>query len=149
MNAIDGPLLGIDHGLVRIGLAISDARGLVARELMILTRKSKREDFDRINHVAIEHHVRALVVGIPLDVERAEQGLYSQADRVQRWVESLRETTSLPIVLWDETLSSSDAKTLARQKRRRVGEPIDDLAARIMLQSYLDAVHDHLAEPPA
>jgi putative Holliday junction resolvase len=148
VSPLVGPFLGIDHGLVRIGLAISDTRGLAARELMIMSRKSKREDFDRINQIADEHRVRALVVGIPLDVERAEQGLYSQADRVRRWVESLRETTSLPIVLWDETMSSIDAQALARQKRRRVGEPIDDLAARIMLQSYLDAVRDQLAEPP-
>ncbi len=148
MSALDGPLLGIDHGLVRIGLAISDACGVVARELAIIRRKSKREDFAAINRIIREAHVRAVVVGIPLDVERAEQGLYSQADRVRRWVEQLREEVDLPIVLWDETLTSVDAAALARQKKRHPDEPIDDLAARIMLQSYLDAVRDHLADPP-
>jgi RNase H-fold protein (predicted Holliday junction resolvase) len=45
-------------------------------------------------------------------------------------------------------LTSADGQDIARQKRRKPGEPIDDLAARVILQSYLDAVHDGLASPP-
>jgi RNase H-fold protein (predicted Holliday junction resolvase) len=49
-------------------------------------------------------------------------------------------------VLWDEQLTSEDAKELAREKRRKPDAPIDDLAARLILQSYIDALRDGLAE---
>lgn len=142
---MSGRLLGIDHGLKRIGLAVSDASGLVARELTIIKRKSKAEDFVRINRIAVEQRVVAFVVGIPHNDD--ESGVYSQADTVRRWVAHLAAATKLPILLWDEQLSSVDAQELARQKRRKPGEPIDDLAARVILQSYLNAVRDDLAAP--
>jgi putative holliday junction resolvase len=142
-----GRLLGIDHGLVRIGLAVSDASGLVARELAIIHRKSKREDFEKINRFAAEQNVVALVVGIPNNLDLPPE-VFSQADKVRNWVEYLRPTTTLPIILWDEQMSSADAKALAIAQRRKSTDPIDDLAARVILQSYLDAVRDGMAEPP-
>jgi putative Holliday junction resolvase len=144
---ITGRLLGIDHGLKRIGLAVSDASGLVARELSIIQRQSKVADFATINRVAADHGVVAMVVGIPGN-DVANPGGYTQADTVRRWIERLADTTNLPIIQWDEQLSSVDAQALARTQRRKPQEPIDDLAARVILQSYLDAVRDGLATPP-
>jgi putative holliday junction resolvase len=144
---IKGRLLGIDHGLKRIGLAISDATGMVARELSVLNRKTNREDFERINHIASEQRAIAIVVGLPFNPD-AEPGEYTQADTVRRWVERFGETTSLPITLWDEQLTSLDAREISIRQRRDKRDPIDDLAARVMLQSYLDAVRDGLTEPP-
>jgi putative Holliday junction resolvase len=140
----DGKLLGIDHGLARIGLAVSDASRLVARELVVIKHVSKAEDFGRINQIAVQEKVVALVVGVPWNPERAE-GLPDQAAIVRKWIAQLAETTPLPIVQWDEQMTSVDAKELARQKRRKPRDPIDDLAARVMLQSYLDALRDGLA----
>jgi len=60
-----GRLIGIDHGLKRIGLAVSDLSWLVARELSILNRRSKAEDFERINRIAAEQKAIAFVVGMP------------------------------------------------------------------------------------
>lgn len=137
-----GKLLGIDHGLKRIGIAVCDASRLVARELTIINRASKADDFARINTLAAQENVVGLVVGIPVNYE----GSSSQADIVKNWVRHLRKTTSLPIVLWDEQLTSEDARELARQKRRKPTAPIDDLAARIILQSYLDALRAGLVE---
>lgn len=142
-----GRLLGIDHGLARIGLAVSDPTGTVARELTIIRRTSKQADFARLNRVAAEQQVVALVVGLPYNPD-APPGTYTQAEKVRNWVGSLREATDLPIVLWDEQMSSIDAAELARQKRRKPNEPVDDLAARVILQSYLDALRDGLAPPP-
>lgn len=142
-----GRLLGIDHGLARIGLAVSDATGTVARELSILKRTTKQADFAKLNHVIAEQRVVALVVGLPSNPEAAP-GTFTQADKVRNWVGHLKEATDLPIVLWDEQLTSVDAAELARQKRRKPNEPIDDLAARVMLQSYLDALRDGLAPLP-
>jgi RNase H-fold protein (predicted Holliday junction resolvase) len=55
----------------------------------------------------------------------------------------------LPVLLWDEQLTSLDAAEIAQRQRRRRDAPLDDLAARVMLQSYLDALRDGLAQPPA
>jgi putative Holliday junction resolvase len=142
-----GRLLGVDHGLARIGLAVSDPTGTVARELLVLKRTSRREDFATINRVAAEQGVTAIVVGLPSDVDRPDD-VHTRADTVRLWVERLAQTTALPIVLWDEQLTSQDAEALARRKRRRRDEPVDDLAARLILQSYLDALRDGLASPP-
>lgn len=141
-----GKLLGIDHGIKRIGLAVSDSSRLVARELTIINRKSRQEDFDRLNHIAAEQHVVGIVVGLPVNLD-APPDVHTQADTVRLWVERYKATTSLPIVLWDEQLTSEDAQELARQKRRKPTDPIDDLAARIILQSYLNALRDELVAP--
>jgi putative Holliday junction resolvase len=143
-----GRLLAIDHGLKRIGIAISDPLQLTARELMIIHRRSKREDFERLKALFAEHKPVALIVGMPNNPDLPE-GVHSHADTVRIWIERLREVTDLPIILWDEQMSSVDALELAKARRRKPGEPIDDLAARVILQSYLDAVRDGIASPPA
>lgn len=140
-----GRLLGIDHGRARIGLAVSDASQMVARELTIVKRKSNREDFERLNRIAGEQQVVGIVIGIPFDPDRETQGKSSQADTVRRWAERFAQTTALPMISWDENLTTVDAQEFARRQRRKRSEPIDDLAARVMLQSYLDAVRDDLA----
>ncbi len=142
-----GKLLGIDHGLARIGLAVSDATGLIARELDIIHRQSKREDFEKLLRHAHEQQAVGFVVGLPVNYEATEQTI-THTQKVLNWVEYLKPYTTLPIILWDEQLSSHDAAELARQKRRPIKAPIDDLAARVILQSYLDALRDGLAELP-
>lgn len=142
----EGKLLGIDHGLARIGVAVSDSTRLVARELAIVKRKSKADDFTLLKRIADEQRVVGIIVGIPQDVERAAQGLYSQADKVMAWVAYLQAALPLPIVLWDETLTTIEAKDLARQLRRKPELAVDDLAARVMLQSYLDAQREGTME---
>ena len=101
-----------------------------------------------INHLAAEEHITAFVIGLPTNETPADDGRPSQATLVQNWAERFAETTSLPVIFWDEQLSSVDAHELARQKRRQPRDPVDDLAARLILQSYLDAVRDGLAAPP-
>jgi len=140
-------LIGIDHGLARIGVAVSDRVGLTARELAIITRKSKREDFERLNNLAAEQEAAAFIVGLPTDYE-APEGVYTQDKRVRTWVEQFKAATTLPIILWDEQLTTVDAHELAHSLKRPPRAHVDDLAARLILQSYLDAVRDGLAEPP-
>jgi putative Holliday junction resolvase len=134
-----GRLLGIDHGVKRIGLAVSDPTGLVAKELSVYTRRTRAEDFVMVANAALQQHVVGIIIGLPSNRDLPE-GVIGQAETVRRWANELRLTVSLPLVLWDEQMSSADAKDLARQKRRRWDEPIDDLAARLILQSYLDAL---------
>lgn len=148
-----GKLLCVDHGLKRIGLAVSDALGITARELTVINRTTNVEDFAKINHIAAEQRVVGIVVGMPVNSE-AKPGEYTQGDTVRKWIERYSQTTSLPIITWDEQLTSLDARELSIQKGRKARDPIDDLAARVILQSYLDALRDGLvdtsvSEPPS
>ncbi len=140
-------LLAIDHGERRLGLATCDATGLVARELAILTRGSRAEDFAAIQQFVSEERIEALLVGLPLNDESPER----QAERcaiVRRWARRLAVATGLPVTLWDEQLSSVDAQDMAYARKRGPRDPVDDLAARVILQSYLDALRDGLAGEP-
>lgn len=141
-----GRLLGIDHGITRIGVAVSDASGITASELRVIERKSKVEDFALLNKIADEEGVVAIVVGIPYN--EAPEGVHTQADTVRLWIERFQKTSPLAIIEWDEQLSSEDAKEIAKRQKRDVRDAIDDLAARVILQSYLNAVNDGLATPP-
>ncbi|HRF94397.1 MAG TPA: Holliday junction resolvase RuvX, partial [Aggregatilineales bacterium] len=67
-----GKLLGLDHGLKRIGVAVCDEMRIIAREITIITRQSKQEDFEKIAKIAQEQGVVGIVVGIPLDLDRVE-----------------------------------------------------------------------------
>jgi len=141
-----GKLLGIDHGLARIGVAVSDAMGISARELRVIQRTSKAEDFALLNQIARDENVVAIVVGIPHN--EAPPAVHTQADTVRLWIERFQATTDLPIIEWDEQLTSEDAKEIAKRQKRKITDPIDDLAARLILQSYLNALADGLATPP-
>jgi putative holliday junction resolvase len=140
-----GKLLGIDHGLKRIGVAVSDALGYSARELAIIKRTTNEADFKRLNQIAFEQNVIAVVIGLPLNPDAAQE---NQAKIVRNWAQRFSKSNAFPIIFWDEQLSSADAREIARDLRRKPGDPIDDLAARVILQSYLDAVRDGLTEPP-
>jgi putative Holliday junction resolvase len=142
----NGRLIGLDHGIKRIGIAISDVSRTLAREVMILTRKSKLEDFAAINALAAQEEATGYVIGMPSS--DAPEGVHTQADTVRLWIERFRETTDLPIVEWDEQLTSDDARDIARLHKRKYDAPIDDLAARLILQSFLDALRDDLATFP-
>jgi putative Holliday junction resolvase len=140
-----GRLLGLDHGTVRIGVAVSDALGISARELTILPNDDEETTFAAIKKLADEQQAVGLVVGHPSNVG----GSGEQARQVEVWSAALKEATGLPLRLWDEQLSSADAKEIAREQKRKQKDPIDDLAARVILQSYINALADGLAEPPA
>ncbi len=134
-----GRLIGIDHGRKRIGLAVSDAMGISARELTILASKGDQADFAVIAEIAERESAVGFVVGVPHN-PNAPPGLPKQADIVQDWIARLRSAVPLPVAEVSEYLTSDEARALANQAKRKSGEPIDDLAARIILQSYLDAL---------
>lgn len=134
-----GRLIGIDHGRKRIGLAVSDAMGISARELTILASQGDPADFAAIAEIAQRQSAAGIVVGVPHN-PNAPAGLPRQADIVLDWIARLREAVPLPVAEVSEYLTSDEARSLAIQAKRNPREPIDDLAARIILQSYLDAL---------
>jgi len=139
-----GRFLGIDHGLARIGVAVSDPLGITARELTIIDVTDDDPTFHEIKEIARQQNVIGVIVGLPSNVG----GSSEQADAVLAWVDELKKIIDLPVKTWDEQLSSSEAKELARLQKRSPKDKIDDLAARVILQSYLNALADGLAERP-
>lgn len=133
-----GPLLGVDHGLKFIGLAVCDASWIVARPLMVLERASREADFARIKDIIAQHGVTGVVVGIPLTPE-AFGGL-SQAKTVRRWMSRLAAALDVPVYGWDEGLSTFEAETLTAEAGGRPAGRIDDRAAAVILQSFIDAI---------
>lgn len=134
-----GRLIGIDHGIKRIGIAVSDAMGITARELTIIKRTSRVDDFAKIHQIAEQEHAVGFVIGMPHN-PNAPENVHTQADTVRVWIDRFRETTDLPIAECTEYLTSEEARELSIQQKRKPSDPIDDLAARIILQTYIDSL---------
>ena len=134
-----GRLMGVDPGEKRIGLAVSDALGISARELRILPRRGNEEDFAAIHDIADKQGTVGIVVGVPLN-PNAPAGIRTQADAVREWIAEMRLAIPLPVAEVSEYLTSQEARRLALRQKRDPRQPVDDLAARIILQSFLDAL---------
>ena len=134
-----GRVLGLDVGSKRIGVAISDLLGITAQGLETIQRQNKRLDFGQLEKMIREHEVTEIVVGYPLRMSGAE-GV--QAEKMQRFAEELRQRFQLPVHLWDERLSSAQANRLLRETEmsiKRRGQVVDQMAAVLILQSWMDA----------
>jgi putative holliday junction resolvase len=128
---VNAPVLAIDPGEARIGLAISDPTGTIARPLEVVRHTSRAVDVQAILARAARHGAGAIVVGIALD---SEGEIGPQARRGVRLAEALRERTDLPVESWDESGS-----TEAARRGGRDDPMLDARAAAVILQEYLDA----------
>ncbi|MBN1202443.1 MAG: Holliday junction resolvase RuvX [Anaerolineae bacterium] len=137
-SPVPGRLLGIDHGLKVIGLAVSDPTGLLARPLQLLHRTSKQADFAVINTILTEQDAAAVIVGLPESPPHITA--HTQADTVRLWASRLATATPVPVYLWNERYSSQDAEDLLTEAGRPRPERIDAVAAAVILQSFLDAL---------
>lgn len=135
-------LLALDIGDRRIGVAISDESQLLARPLTTIKRASRREDFEKIGRLIVEHNVVRVIAGLPRTL-RGEEG--SQARRVRRYVEALAAAMDVPVEFQDERYTSIEAEEklrLGSQRRARAKGEIDAAAAAIILQDYLNRTTD-------
>jgi putative Holliday junction resolvase len=132
-------ILAVDPGSKRIGLALSDPTGSIANPLAVLPHVARLVDAASVAEQAASHAAGLIVVGQSFD----DNGNPSfEGRRAGRFAEALRTQTSIPVVLWDESFTTREAR-LARiqmgvSRKRRTGH-LDDLAATLLLQSYLDA----------
>lgn len=127
-------ILGVDHGEKRVGLAISDETGTVAQSIGYVSPQP-----EQILQVARERAAGKIVVGVP---RRLDGGISAQTARVLAFIARLQTATVLPVEQWDERLTSVQAERVLLEgnvRRRDRREKIDQLAAQLMLQSYLDA----------
>lgn len=141
-----GRLLGIDYGLKIIGLAISDPTGLIARPLQIIERTSKRADFAQINALVAEYDIARVVVGLPESPPAITT--YTQADRVRLWASRLAAALPVPVYLWNERYTTQYAEDILRETGQDIPDRIDDVAAAVILQLFLDALRDEHIDWP-
>ena len=128
-------ILGIDHGSKRIGLALSDELGCIAMPLPFV-------DADKVAQlveIIQKREVEKIVVGMP----RNMNGTYGPAaDLARQFIETLKTQVSVPIVTWDERLTSTQANRVLTEgnvSRADRKLKVDSMSAQLMLQSYLDA----------
>jgi len=132
-------VLAVDHGEKRIGLAISDLTGTIANPLSVIKHISRAIDAAQVVTIAAEQEADLIVIGQSFD----EDGNPNSAGRrAARFAEALRTQTNLPIKLWDESFSTQEARAAQIQmgvSRKKRSSHLDEIAATIILQSYLDA----------
>jgi putative Holliday junction resolvase len=136
-------LLALDVGERRVGVAISDSTGTLARPLQALMRGSLEEDVAAVVALVAEHGVDLVVMGQPLSLDGTEG---PQARLIARYAEELAARLPVQVILWDESLSTMAAEEILRQsrgekkrRRARASGELDAIAAAVILQSYLDS----------
>jgi putative Holliday junction resolvase len=132
--------LGIDHGTVRIGLALSDELGMIAHPLEFVPAEPLSRALKRIAELVAEKQISLLLVGMPRNMD----GSYGPAtEKVKEFIGHLKEAVTIPIKTWDERLTSAQANRYLIQgdvRREQRKQKVDKMAAAILLQSYLDSV---------
>jgi len=131
-------IMGLDIGSRTIGVAISDELGMTAQGLKTIKRRSMEEDLKEISLIIAQFKIDKLVVGLPKNMDGT---IGKQAELIFQWIKAAKEKIYLPMVTWDERLSTVEASKilleadLSRKKRKGV---IDKLAAVLILQGYLN-----------
>jgi len=132
-------ILAVDPGSKRIGLALSDPTGAIANPLTVLDHVARLLDAAAVIELAVSNQAELIVVGQSLDDDGNPT---FEGRRAGRFAEALKTQTAIPVLLWDESLTTQDARTARIQmgvtRKNRSGH-LDSLAATVLLQSYLDS----------
>lgn len=134
-------IIGLDYGTRTVGVAVSDPLGLTAQGIETVTRKDTnklRQTLARIEAIIEEYGVEEIVVGLPKNMNNT---LGERAEDCKEFADKLERRTGLPVVMWDERLTTVAAdrvlmETGVRREKRK--EVIDQIAAVFILQGYLD-----------
>jgi putative holliday junction resolvase len=134
-----GRILAVDPGEKRIGIALSDETGCLARGLAVINHVSLTADCVEIARLARENEAVSIVIGNPIGDEGEET---SQSRHAKRVAEKISELTRLPVELWDEHGSTKEARAIrlnSGANRKNRGGHLDEVAAAVILQSWLDS----------
>jgi putative Holliday junction resolvase len=138
---LPGRILGIDFGLKRAGIAVSDPMQIIASALDTIMYKSRRELLRRLVEVIRKNAIVKVVMGLPRHMDGREGEM---AQTVRQLMGELAALVAVPIVAWDERLSSVQAQRALRAMGVRARDTkrgeVDRLAAVFILQSYLDSM---------
>ncbi|HTL15760.1 MAG TPA: Holliday junction resolvase RuvX [Patescibacteria group bacterium] len=133
-------ILALDHGTKRIGIAISDELKMIAQPLEFVPAEPFAKFLQRLKELVAEKQVEMVLVGMP----RNMNGTYGPAAlKVEEFVTVLRTALAVPIKTWDERLTSAQANRFLIEgnvRRDQRKQKVDQTAAAIMLQSYLDSL---------
>lgn len=137
---LKAPIMGLDVGEVRIGIALSDALHLTAQAHSVLQRKNPAQDLKAIEELVAERGVKRIVVGLPRNLAGRKT---QSTKRSEEFAEQLRRTLSgVEVELWDERLTTVQAESMlieAGTRRKNRKKVVDKIAAVLLLQNYLDA----------
>jgi putative pre-16S rRNA nuclease len=133
-------ILALDHGTKRIGVAVSDETKTIAQPLEYIPAEPFAGFLERVKQLIREREIELILVGLPRNMD----GSYGPAaQKVEVFAAALKTAITVPIKLWDERLTSSQANRILIQgkvRRDKRKEKVDKMAAAILLQSYLDAI---------
>ena len=130
-------VIGIDFGLSKVGIAISDPSRIISMPLETIRYKNQKELVEVLKKIALEKNVKTLVIGYPLNMNYKENNMTEIIDKFK----IVMENNDFEIHLEDERLSSQYAKKIMIQQDIKTGknkEMVDVLSASIILQTYLD-----------
>lgn len=132
-------VLAVDHGEKHIGLALSDPTATIASPLKVIEHTSRLMDAAQVANLAAENEAALIVIGQSYD----EEGKPNLAGRrAAKFAEALKQQTQIPVILWDESFSTQEARAtrieMGVSRKKRAGH-LDELAAVMILKSYLDA----------
>lgn len=134
-------IMGLDFGSKTVGVAISDPLGYTAQGIEIIRRKQEnklRQTLARLEELIKEYQVESIVLGFPKNMNNT---IGDRAEKSLEFKETLEKRTGLPVVMWDERLTTVEAnRTMIESDIRREnrGKYVDELAAIFILQGYLD-----------
>ena len=133
-------VLAIDHGTVRMGIAMSDELKIIAQPLEFIPAEPFSGFLDRLKDLLQEYEVELILLGLPRNMD----GSYGEATtKVREFEAVLKNSITVPIKTWDERLTSVMANrslTQGRVKKKKKRQNVDSMSAAILLQSYLDGL---------
>lgn len=136
-------ILGLDFGSKTVGVAVSDELMMTAQGLEIVRRQSPnklRQSLARIEQIIEEYHVERIVLGYPKNMNNTEG---ERCEKTKEFKEMLERRTGLPVILWDERLTTVAADRLMMEtgvRRENRKQYVDKIAAVFILQGYLDSL---------
>ena len=136
-------ILGLDFGSKTVGVAVSDPLGITAQGVEIIRRKDEnklRQTLARIEAIVQEYEVERIVLGLP---KMMNDSLGERVDKTMEFKEHVERRTGLPVVMWDErltTVAADKAMMEAGIRRENRKEYVDMIAAQLILQGYLDSI---------
>ncbi len=133
-------ILALDHGTVRVGVAVSDELGMIARPLEFIPAEPWADFLTRLNQLLAELQPQQIIVGLPRNMDGS---LGPAAEKVRDFVARLRESVTVPIRTWDERLTTTQAQRMLREAGHKAKDQkgrVDASAAAVLLQSFLDSV---------
>ncbi|HCV44003.1 MAG TPA: Holliday junction resolvase RuvX [Bacteroidetes bacterium] len=138
MKAYPGRILAIDYGTKRVGIAVSDPTRMIAQG--VTTLNNDEHLLEALCRLVLQQEAVTILVGMPYS-EDGRKG--AKALEVEQFIERLKNAVDLQVETWDESYSSVNAhrvfvETGMKRKKRREKKRVDEMAARLTLQEYLD-----------